>query len=89
MRFWSWHSTATKKEFKHYKFRPAFNIPVKGNAELYWRYAIESTIYYLRRAKKQQNKEVKSKEQRIMIELSELYKIRQFNQWVEDTYSAN
>lgn len=45
MKFWSWHSTAVKKQMGHFKYRPAFNVPVKGNAKLFWKYAIKSTIY--------------------------------------------
>jgi len=89
MKFWSWHSTAIKKELSHVKFRPAFNETVKANPKKYWQYAIRSTIYYLKKAKMRQTGELKSKRQRQTIELSELYKLKEFNTWIRDNYSEN
>lgn len=48
-KLWSWHSSAVHKDLSHFKFRPAYTVPVRGNARWYWRYAIKSTIFYLRR----------------------------------------
>jgi hypothetical protein len=48
-KFFSWHITAMSKEMTHFKFRPAFNEPIIGNAKKYWKYAIKSTIYYLKK----------------------------------------
>ena len=89
MKFWAWHSTAIKKELGHVKFRPAFNESVKANPRKYWQYAINSTIYYLRKAKKRQTGELANKRGRQTIELSELYKLRQFNNWIKENYSEN
>jgi uncharacterized protein YifN (PemK superfamily) len=52
MKLWSWHSSAVKKQIGHLKFRPAYNAPVKDNCLKFWKYAIKSTIYYLRKAKR-------------------------------------
>ena len=64
MKFWSWHSTAVKKQIGHLQFRPAFNEPVKGNQRKFWKYAIKSTIYYLRKAKRNSTGYYKQKRQR-------------------------
>jgi hypothetical protein len=87
MKFWSWHSTAVQKEMSHFKFRPAYNESVKGNARKYWKYAINSTIYYLRRAWAKRSDKLRNKRQQQMIELSVLYKIKEFNQWIKANYS--
>jgi hypothetical protein len=50
-KFWSWHSSAVKKELTHLRFRPGFNLPIKGNCAKYWKYAIKATLYYLRKAR--------------------------------------
>ena len=89
MKFWSWHSTAVKKEMYHFKFRPAYNESVKGNARKYWQYAIKSTIYYLKRAKAKKSGQLRNKRQRQMVQLSELYKLKAFNKWIKDNYSSN
>jgi len=51
MKFFAWHNAAVKKDLTHYKFRPAFNLPVKGNGRQYWQYAIKSTVKILKRNK--------------------------------------
>ena len=53
-KFFSWHSKVTEYK-KHFKFRPPYNLSVKGNTRAYWLYAINSTIYHLRKAKKEKN----------------------------------
>jgi len=88
MKFWSWHSTAVQKEMSHFKFRPAYNESVKGNARKYWQYAIKSTIYYLKRATAKNSGQLRSKRQQQMIELSVLYKLQEFNQWIKANYAA-
>ena len=49
-KFFAWHANSNSKK-GYLKLRPAYNIPVKGNAKAYWRYAIKSTIYLLRKEK--------------------------------------
>lgn len=61
-KYFSWYQTAVKKELSHYKFRPEYNQPVKGNARMYWKYAIKSTLYYLRKAKQKANGQFKAKQ---------------------------
>ena len=51
-KFFSWHSKVIEHK-KHFKFRPAFNVPVAGNPMLCWDYAIKSTIYNLRKEKRE------------------------------------
>lgn len=86
-KFWSWHSSAVKKELTHLRFRPGFNEPIKGNCAKYWKYAIKATLYYLRKARNQAS--TKSKRQRQMIELSQLYRIKQFNAWIKSNFKQN
>lgn len=81
-KFWSWHSTAYAKEMNHMKFRPAFNKQVKGHAKEYWRYAIKSTIFFLRKNNAKNSGSLRAKRQNQTVELSELYKIKQFNDWI-------
>ena len=59
-KFWSWHAAANQKDMLHYKFRPAYNVPIRGHAKKYWKYAIKSTIFYMRSQKKQQSGELKA-----------------------------
>jgi hypothetical protein len=47
-KFFAWQSTNTSK-ISYMKYRPAYNIPVKGNGLLYFRYAVKATIYLLRK----------------------------------------
>lgn len=75
-KLWSWHSSAVHKDMSHFRFRPAYNVPVRGNAARYWHYAIKSTVFYLRRQKRQQSGELKAAQNKYMVELSELYKLR-------------
>ena len=88
LKFWSWHSSAVKKQIGHLKYRPAFNQPVKGNCQKFWKYAIKSTLYYLKKAKRNTSGFYKQKRQRQMIELSELYKMKKFNKWLKDNVGA-
>ena len=74
-----------QKELKHLKYRPPYNHPVRGHAKAYWKYAIKSTIYYLRKAKN--SAQIKTKRQSQTIELSALYKIRDFNTWIKENYA--
>jgi len=88
MKFWSWHGSAVKKDMFHFKYRPAFNVDVKKNARAYWKYAIKSTIYYIRKNKQKTSGAQRAKRQTQMIELSELYKLSEFNGWIKDNYSS-
>ena len=56
------------------KHRPAYNIPVKGNARAYWTYAIKATIYLLRK-QKQDPARLQKKRKQEMVELSEVYRL--------------
>ena len=51
LKFFSWHKKAVDQN-PHFKYRPPYNVPIKGNAGRYWVYAIRSTIYLLRKSKK-------------------------------------
>lgn len=86
-KFFSWHTTAMSKDMTHFKFRPAFNEPIRGNAAKYWKYAIRATIFYLRKQKKKTSGALKLKRQHQTVELSELYKINDFNKWIKANYS--
>lgn len=76
-----------QKEMKHFKFRPPYNLPVKGNAGTFWKYAIKSTLYYLRQKKQVASGAQKQKKQAQMIQLSECYKNEQYNLWLAENYS--
>ena len=43
------------------KYRPAYNIPVKGNAKAYFRYAIKATIYLIRKEKQDKSRQAKKR----------------------------
>ena len=62
------------------KLRPAYNIPVNGNARAYWRYAIKATIYLLRKERRDPNLLAKKRQQE-MIELSEAYRLEKINEY--------
>lgn len=47
-KFFAWHAMSINKQ-GYMKYRPAYNVPVKGNAQTYWRYAIKATVYLLRK----------------------------------------
>ena len=53
-KFCAWHAMSTSKN-GYLKLRPAYNIPVSGNARAYWRYAIKATIYLLRKERRDPN----------------------------------
>ena len=72
-KFFAWHANSINKT-SYQKLRPAYNIPVKGNARAYWRYAIKATIYLLRK-QKQDPVALTKKRQQEMIELSEIYRL--------------
>jgi len=73
LKFISWHSKASKAS-RHFKFRSAYNVPVRGHCREYWVYAIKSVKYMLRKKKKE--KTLKQRRQGEMMELAELYKMQ-------------
>ena len=79
-KLFSWHSLSLKKDYSHFKFRPGYNLSIREHPRLFWRYAITSTIYYIRKQKKQESG--KKEQKLLMVELCELYKLQQFNAWV-------
>jgi hypothetical protein len=58
LKLFSWHKKAVNQN-SHFKFRPPYNMPVSGNGKIYFKYAIESTIYLLKKAKKEKNHKMK------------------------------
>ena len=80
MKFFSWHQKAFK-ENKHFKFRPAYNVPALGNAQAYWRYAITSTMYLIKKGKRE--KTLKQKRQQEILELSQLFVMVALNNYFE------
>eukprot|EP00347_Sterkiella_histriomuscorum_P015009 403358661 len=80
LKFFSWHQRGGT-ENKHFKFRPSYNIQVRGNAMLYWKYAISSTVYYIRKTKRE--KLIKAKRHLQIFELSELYVMQQVNDYYD------
>jgi hypothetical protein len=52
-------------------------MTVQKNARTYWQYAIKSTIYYIKKAKKESHLRVKRQHE--MLELSQLYYMTQLN----------
>ena len=47
-KFFSWHSTS-KSKTSFLKYRPAYTTSIKGNTRAFWRYAIKSVIYLIRK----------------------------------------
>jgi len=49
VKFFAWHNNSAKKPpgQSYLKFRPAYNLPVRGNTKAFWQYAIKSTLYLL------------------------------------------
>ena len=78
-KFFAWHAMSNSKK-GYMKLRPAYNIPVKGNARAYWRYAIKSTIYLLRK-EKQDKVLLQKKRQQETLELTELYRLEKINEY--------
>lgn len=70
------------------KLRPAYNIPVKGNARAYWRYAIKATIYLLRKDRRDPQA-LQRKRQQEMIELSEVYRLEKINEYFKQLGSKD
>ena len=66
------------------KYRPAYNIPVQGNARAYWRYAIKATIYMIRKSKP-----VTQKRQKEKIELCEIYRVEEINKYFLEANRPN
>lgn len=78
-KFLAWHSSSVHKT-SYLKFRPAYNTPVKGNAKAYWKYAINATLYLIRKQGRGEKK-LKAKRQAEMRELAELFKLKKINDY--------
>ena len=78
-KFFSWHSMSINKT-GYLKYRPAYNIPIKGNARAFWQYAIKATIYRVRKDK-QDKVRLAKKRQLETIELSEVYRLERINDY--------
>lgn len=52
-------------------------MPVHGNAKLYWNYALDATLYYIRKGKKTRKRSGE------MLELSQLYLMNSVNEHYE------
>lgn len=76
--FAAWHASSIKKT-SYLKYRPAYNIPVQGNARAYWRYAIKATVHMIRK-----QKPVAAKRQREKVELSEIFRVEQINKYFHE-----
>ena len=50
-KFFKWHAESKVKVAgtSYLKFRPPYHLPVKKNAQAYWRFAIKATIYLLKK----------------------------------------
>ena len=68
------------------KYRPAYNVPVKGNAQTYWRYAIKATVYLLRKQRQEtlDAPRIQKKRKQEMIELSELIRLEKINEYLKE-----
>lgn len=66
--FFAWHSKSVSAENHYIKYRPPYNTPIRGNAKLFWKYAINSILYQLQKVKKAQA--IAQVRQAEMLELS-------------------
>ncbi len=85
-KFFAWHANSVSKTWL--KFRPAYNCPVFGNCQAYWKYAIKATIYKLRKDRAKASRQLLIKRQSEMIQLAEIYKMESVNKYfVENSRS--
>ena len=86
-KFFAWHAMSINKT-GYLKLRPAYNIPVKGNARAYWRYAIKATVYLIRKERQDKSRLAKKRQQE-MIELAEIYRLDKVNEYLSQTGSKD